>query len=176
MHSAKAAHISPQGCAGSLASIAMNFSHAVRIIVTRPFTLFATSLAMLDRDMSNPELLFDSGIALPVVGVEHSRGRFHGCFNDFQARLAVGAVANEVTHLAAAAAFDRKNRRTVVFIRAMPTPLVSAPSRRVGRVAMRLAFSPRRSDIVHRLPARHQATGLGGHSQASCAEFVGATR
>jgi len=176
MNSAKAAQIGSQGCARAFASIAMDFAHTVRVIVARPFTWFATGLAVFDRRVPDSDLGFDFSVAQPFVGVEHSRGGFDGSFDHLQASLPVRVMAHEVTYLAAATAFDREDRRAIRFIRAVPAPLVSAPSRWIVRVGMRLAFFPRRSGRAHRPPVRHRATVLSGGSQASCAEFVDAVR
>jgi len=78
----------------------MDLSHAIRMIVARPFALSATGLAVLN----------------------------YGSFDHFRAGLTAGVMANEIARLAAALTFDRIDQRTIFFIYAIPASHVSVPS------------------------------------------------
>ena len=176
MHSAEDTQVSSQGRASAFAAVAGDFADAAPLIVTRPPALFTPGLAMPDRRVPKPDLCLDSGLAWPFIGVQNSRRGFDDGAHHLEAGLAISVVPHEVPHLPAGATFGREDRWAIRLIRAVPAPLVSAPARGGGRIAMRLAFFPRLSGTVHQLPAPCRARCLEGGRRVSFVVSAGAIR
>ena len=99
----------------------MHFADAIAIVVAYPFLI-----AMTHSHMAATQML----IAFPLIRV-HYRPRLgetmHMCFEG----LSVGVMCHTQAHLMTLSSDRAHNGRTVIVVGAMPSSLVSAPTRRV---------------------------------------------
>src|SRR5579885_1554658 len=174
MHAAEDPQEVAQPRARALAAVAVDFSHAIPVIVTRPLAPPPPRLSMPDSGVAQCRSRFHFGVASPLIRVQDT-GRLLGGGSDHrQAGRAVGVVMDEVAHQPALAPLDRKDRRAVCLISSVPAPLVGASSWRVSGVAMRIAFFPRRSGTTRRLRARRQAAARRAVFAGGCAVLAAA--
>lgn len=143
VHTAKPAQEGAQCCAGTLATIAMDFAQAITNIVTRPSCpLPAGSAAVFHRRVLGLEFARDTSVAAPLVRVEDGAATEHGAFGHLQTSRSVSTLAHKEAHLLALAPDDPEDRRAIRLIGAMPFALVGAPPPRIGRVKMGFTFFP----------------------------------
>src|SRR5207248_10324995 len=133
-------------------AVAVDFSDAITIIVSRPLALALAGLPMLDRRMLDAGLDFHSCITLPFVGVEDFDISANRRLDDFQTGFGIRTLLHRVTNFSTLAPFDRKDWRAIRLIVSVTAAFVGPSARRVLWVTMRLAFFPRRSGTTHRLP------------------------
>ena len=135
MHAAKRSQERAKRCTRSFTTIAVDFAHAIAIIIPRPLVL-----TVIDGRV----VLHDPMVTAIVVGV-NDRPIRRNCFSENTVTSGCIAVRDYPTALFARVATDDMNdRRSVVVIGAMARLLIRAAAGRVIRVAVRVAFFPPR--------------------------------
>jgi hypothetical protein len=132
-------------------SIGMDFSHAITIVISRPFVLAVTDRAVCP---------LDSIVALPFIGVTLGslpRKPMHVLSQS----LAVRMLTDSQAALPTLSPNGSDNRWPVIFIRAVPTLLVSSATRRIIGVRVLFAFFPPRSETSRPFQSRRRAVGSG---------------
>lgn len=170
MHAAKDPPEISQSRACALAAIAVNFAHAIAIVVARPLSGPAAWLPLPDRQMSQRKGRFYFGVASPLIRVQDAGCLLGSGSDHLQATRCVGPPLDKIADLPTLAPLDRKDRRAVCRISSVPASFVGTPTRRVLRIAMRSAFFPQRSGTTHRLRAHHPVKRPPRAFVADCAE------
>jgi hypothetical protein len=135
MNAPKATQIGPERCASALAGIAVDLAAAISIIVPRPLVH-----PMTNRGMSG----MAPAIALPLVGIELRAVSGNVLRHQGRAGTPIGMVPNPEALLARIPRDETDNRRTIVGVGPMPSPLIGPPTGRIIGVRMRRAFFPPR--------------------------------
>jgi hypothetical protein len=141
MNAPKTTQIGPERCTRPLTAIAVDLAAAISIIIPRPLVHTMSNRGM--GGMAPP-------IALPLVGIElravnRDVLRYQCC-----AGTPISMVANPEALLTGVPRDDADNRRTVVGVCPMPSPLIGPPPGRILGVRMGRAFFPPRSGIARR--------------------------
>jgi hypothetical protein len=141
MNAPKTTQIGPERRASALAGIAVDFAAAISIIVPRPLVHTMTDSGM--RGMA-------PSIALPLVGIELRAVSGDVLRNQCRAGMLISMVANPEALLARVPRDDTDNRRTIVGVGPMSSPLIRTPTGRIIGVRMRRAFFPPRFGTARR--------------------------
>src|SRR5712692_2271423 len=143
----------------------MNLSHSISIIISRPLFLAVTHRA---------GCALDAVVALPFSGV--TGGLLLGVPRHvLLQRLAIGRVAHAQATLPPLPAHRPDDGRSIIFIRAVSTPLVGSAPRRIKRIAVFFTFFPPRSETSHQFQYLHRATHSGLTSHRRWLGVCGAT-
>jgi hypothetical protein len=135
MNATKATQIGPERRASALAGIAVDLAAAISIIVPRPLVH-----TMTDRGMKG----MAPTIALPLVGIELRTMSGNVLPHQGRASTPIGMVPNPEALLAGVPGDETDNRRTIVGVGPMSSPLIGPPTGRIIGVRMRRAFFPPR--------------------------------
>ena len=132
-------------------SIGMDFAHAITIVISRPFTLAVTDCAV------GP---LDSIVAWPFIGV--TLGCLPGVtMHVLPQSLTVRMLTDSQATLPTLSTNGSDNRWPVIFIRPVPTLLVSSATRRIIRIRVLFAFFPPRSDTSRPFQSLCRAVASG---------------
>jgi hypothetical protein len=146
-------------------TIGMDFSHAIPIIISRPFVLAVTDRAMCP---------LNSIVALPFIGVTL------GCLprkpmHMLSQSLAVRLLTDSQAALPTLSPNGSDNRWSVIVIRAVPALLVSSAPRRIIRIRVLFAFFPPHSETSRPFQSRSRAVESGSTSHKHSVGFACAT-
>ena len=115
--------------------VAMNLAHTIAIVIARPFVL-----TVIDGRMRQLQAM----VTAILVRIDDRRVCWHG----FGQNALTGGLVTVTNHPAALfatlAADDMNDRRPVVVVGAMARLFIGAAAGRIGWVAMRRTFFPRR--------------------------------
>ena len=143
-----------QTAARSFTTVAMDFAHAIAIIITRPF-LHTVAHARVPG--------MHIWIVRCLITLQDRTCWRHISFYNRTRGWFVGMREHPIAHLVAGAADQTQDGRPVVRIAALAFPFIGAPARRVGHIAMRRTFFPPRSDTAHQPRTPFQSSvGPGG--------------
>lgn len=141
MDAAKRSQECAQRCACSFTTIAVNFAHAITIVIASPLVL-----SVIDGRV----FLLDPVVTAVLVRVDDRR--FNG--NGFRQNAVTGgfvAVCNHPASLFARLTIDdMQNWRAIIVIGAVSRLLIRATTRWITRLRMGRTFFPPRSDRSHR--------------------------
>jgi hypothetical protein len=141
MNAPKTTQIGPERRASALAGIAVDLAAAIAVIIPRPLAHTMTDSRM--RGMAPP-------IALPLVGIELRAVSRDVLRDQCCAGRPISMVANPEALLTCVARDETDNRRTIVGVGPVPSPLIGPPTRRIIRVRMGRAFFPPRCGTARR--------------------------
>src|SRR6266542_1244746 len=127
MHAPEATQIGPQPCPSAFAAVAMDLPHAIRVVIAGPLLL-----PVLHASVPQLQLLPYRPVASPFIGIQRRCSHGNAAGQDLSAGGPVRVLADEVAHLAAAAADERKDRRPIGSIGTVPPDLFGAPGGGLG--------------------------------------------
>jgi hypothetical protein len=136
----KTTQIGPQCRASALAAIAVDLAATISIIIPRPLVRTMTDSGM--RRMAPP-------IALPLVGIELRAGSGDVLRDQGRAGVPIGMVPNPEALLARVPRDDTDNRRAIVGVGAMPSPLMGPPTGRISGIEMGAPFGSCVATVQH---------------------------
>jgi hypothetical protein len=117
-----------QTAARTFATVAMDFAHAVAIIITRPF---------LDTVADARMLRMHAPIVRCLIGIQDDALRWHIPFNNGACGRLIGMLEHPIAHLVAAPADQTQDRWPVILIGALAFALHPEGTRRAGAVGQR---------------------------------------
>jgi len=154
----------------------MNFTDTVTVIVTRPFTGARRVASVPYGRVGDAQFTFYPSIAAPFVAVENRDPSRHRAFDHVETVIATGTGTDKETHGSTIALDDRKDRRPVGLVSAVPALFVGTPPWRISRLAMRRAFFPPRSGTVRQLQRPCHRAPHGVVARRRCVARAGARR
>ena len=164
MHSVERPQEGSKHAASSLTGVAMDFSNAIAVGISCPFTLPVTDGFVLRMDMS---------VIGAFVGRQQCRVWRYALGDNLVARGSVCVSFHPIPTLASLTADHSNNGRTVIGIRSSAPSFIRPSSRWVERVKMRRTFFTPRFDRVRQLQSACPPSSRLARCQTGWLEYDG---